>query len=305
MNYQKILDNIHKEIKPLIGTGKVTNSIPKLAKISPQKFGMTVLTNTGKQYNIGDTEENFSIQSISKVFLLTMAMQKHKEETIWKRVGLEPSGNPFNSLVQLEYEKGKPRNPFINSGAIVITDMVMNKINKPEKEIRDFVRKISKDKTIEYDNEIAESEKSSEHRNAALTHLLKSYENIENDVNKVLNCYIKHCSLSMNCTQLATAFQYLANSGILPWANEAILTPRQTKRINTLLLTCGTYDAVGDFAYHVGIPAKSGVGGGIAAIIPGLLSVVVWSPPLNENGNSLIGTKALELFTTKTGVSIF
>lgn len=305
MNYQRILNEIGDEVKPLIGKGKVADYIPALAKVPSHKFGIALKLLSGETYTYGDAYENFSIQSISKLFTLSMAL-KISEKIIWERVGREPSGNPFNSLVQLEYEGGIPRNPFINAGALVITDYLCSHFNDPISRLLHFIQKLAGNPSISFDANIAESEKEHGHLNAALAHFLKSYGNLDNDVESVLDIYFQQCSISMNCVDLSNATYFLANrgerGGEVPYV---ILDPRQTKKVNSLMLTCGTYDVVGDFAYRVGMPGKSGVGGGIVAVVPGHLSICAWSPELNHSGNSLPGTKALELFTTKTNLSIF
>ncbi len=305
MDIKAILKEIHKEVQPVIPDGMVADYIPKLAAVPKEKFGMAVQTLDGDLFTIGDARENFSIQSISKAYTLTLALQFIGENRLWKRVGREPSGNPFNSLVQLEYENGIPRNPFINAGALVIVDIILSNSKNLKQSLLNFVRQRSDNPEIKFDAEVAASEKETGYRNSALANFLKSYGNLENDVDAVLNAYFLQCSLSMNCVDLAKSFMMLANHGLSPWSGKQILTSSQAKRINSLMLTCGTYDAVGDFAYRVGLPGKSGIGGGITAFIPGKLSVCVWSPGLNSHGNSLAGTLALELFTTKTGMSIF
>jgi len=304
MNYQSIIDKIHLEIKPLLSQGKVASYIPALARISPEKFGMAVCTVRGEVFSCGDAEELFSIQSISKVFTLAMVMDR-MGDALWERVGREASGNPFNSLVQLEVENGRPRNPFINAGALVVTDCIILENHDPLNDLRNFVRRCADNPEIDFDNEVAASEKATGHRNAALANFLKSYGNLANEVEKVLDVYFHQCSLSMSCTDLARAFLFLAHSGADPVNGRIICGPRQTKRINALMQTCGLYDECGEFAYRVGLPGKSGVGGGIVAVMPGELAIAVWSPGLNLAGNSLAGMKALELFTTYTKRSIF
>ncbi len=305
MDLQIILEEIYKEVQPFISHGKVADYIPKLAAVPLEKFGMAIQTLDGDLFTIGDAVENFSIQSISKAYTLTLALQFIGEDRLWKRVGREPSGNPFNSLVQLEYENGIPRNPFINAGALVLVDIILSNSKNPSQTLLDYVRQRSDNPGIDFDAEVAASEKKTGFRNSALANFLKSFGNLENNVDSVLDAYFHQCSLSMNCIDLAKSFMMLANHGLSPWSGKQVLTESQAKRINSLMLTCGTYDAVGDFAYRVGLPGKSGVGGGIAAFVPGKLSVCVWSPGLNSYGNSLAGTLALELLTTKTGMSIF
>ncbi|MGP0593537.1 glutaminase [Nitrospira sp. T9] len=304
MNYQAILDEIHQEILPLLPCGAVATYIPQLASVSPQMFGMAVQTVGGEVFQVGQALEPFSIQSISKVFTLTLGFT-FEGDKIWTRVGLEPSGSTFNSLVQLEYEHGKPRNPFINAGALVISDILLSHLKDAKPAFLDYVRQRANNAGIQNDPQVARSERQSGFRNAAMANFLKSFSNLTNEVEEVLEFYYFHCSLSMSCVDLAKGFLFLANKGHCVWTNQQVLTQSQTKRVNALMLTCGTYDAAGDFAFNVGLPGKSGVGGGIVGVIPNRLTIAVWSPGLNENGNSFAGQYALELFTTKTGVSIF
>lgn len=307
MDYNAILQEIAEEIIPLYGEGKVADYIPALANIDSNQFAMTLTMLDGTQYSVGDADTLFSIQSISKVFTFTLAL-KHYGHELYKRIGREPSGDPFNSLVQLEYEHGIPRNPFINAGAIVVTDALMSHYKSASlsyDNIRAFIRDITDNQNISSDAVVAASEMEHGFRNLSLANLMKSFGNIDNDVNEVVQTYFNHCAIEMNTKTLSRAMLYLANLGVDPVNKKAYISPQQAKRINAVMLTCGHYDASGDFAFRVGLPAKSGVGGGIVALIPQKMGISVWSPALNEQGNSLIGTQALELFTTKTGLSIF
>ncbi len=303
-DYQPILESIRRDVQPLFGKGKVASYIPALKNTDPKKFGIALETLAGQEYNVGDANERFSIQSISKVFTLTMAFAMVGEE-LWKRVGIEPSGSAFNSLVQLEYEKGKPRNPFINAGALVVTDVLIQHLPDPKAAILDFVRKLSGISDIGYDFDIARSERETGFTNTALVNFLKSHGNIVSPIEQVLDVYFHQCAIMMSCRELAKAFLYLANHGVIPVTGERILTDSQAKRLNAVMMTCGFYDEAGEFAFRVGMPGKSGVGGGIVSVIPTLLAIAVWSPELNERGNSVAGVMALELFTTRTGRSIF
>ncbi len=246
----------------------------------------------------------FSIQSISKLFALTLALQL-EGEGLWRRTGREPSGNPFNSLVQLEREEGIPRNPFINAGALVVTDVILSHLHDAKATVLDFVRTLAGNPSVTFDLAVAESERATGHRNAAMAHFLKSFRNLHNDPATVLDAYFHHCSMAMSCVDLANACAFLACDGQLPATGEAVVSRSQAKFINSIMLTCGTYDAAGDFAYRVGLPGKSGVGGGIVCAMPRHFSVCVWSPGLDGSGNSHAGSLALELFTTRTGISIF
>lgn len=304
IDYQSVLDRIYAEVNQEPFRGKVATYIPALARVPLQKFGMAIRTIDGREFHVGDAFENFSIQSISKVFTLTLAMGIAADD-LWQRVGREPSGNRFNSLIQLEYENGKPRNPFINAGAIVVTDAIFEGVGKTKNNLLRFVRELSNNQTISFDEEVAESERVFGDRNRALANFIRSYGNLKHAADEVLDVYFHQCAIPMSCMDLARAFSYLANKGYSPVANREILNMRQAKRINSLMITCGLYDAVGDFVYRVGLPGKSGVGGGIVAVIPNQLVVTVWSPGLNEAGNSYLGTLALELFTTYASNSIF
>ncbi len=283
--------------------GKVSNSIPELSKIDASKFGIHLTTLEGDNFGIGDSNERFSVQSVSKPLTLAMAFSKLGEK-VWERVDVEPSGDPFNSLVQLEYEKGIPRNPFINAGAIVIADMIVSLYKNPKEDFLDFLRIISGSDTINYNPRVAQSEEDTGFRNRALANFLKSFGNIENDVDEVLDFYFHQCSVEMNCKELAQSFYFFANAGKTKEGNQ-ILTESQTKRLNAIMQTCGFYDESGEFTYKVGLPGKSGIGGGIVALFPKKFIIATWNPRLNEKGNSELGMHALELFTTKTGMSIF
>ena len=303
MDYQLILDNIYDQILPFANEGKQADYIPALAKVNPDHFGMCLNTVNGESYSILDSGIRFSIQSISKVFALALALII-KGEDIWKQVGKEPSGTAFNSLFQLELEKGIPRNPFINSGAMVVTDILMNELKDPENDFIDFVRALCGNDTIDYNMEVALSERQNGYMNAAIANLLKYHGRLTNDIEEVLMFYFKMCSIEMSCEELATAF--LAFTGYKPFNYKGFhLTSSQVKRLNAVMQTCGFYDEAGEFSYLVGLPGKSGVGGGIVAVHPLKYSVAVWSPRLNTKGNSIMGLKALELLTTYTAESIF
>lgn len=307
MDYQKILEEIHHEIKPFLTQGDVANYIPALAKVNPNQFAMSLTLFDGTTYHIGSHDTKFSIQSISKVFTFTKALSIYGKD-IYSKVGKEPSGDPFNSLVQLEYENGIPRNPFINAGALAITDSLYSNYKSKDDtfdNILKFIKDISNNNNINFNAEVYRSEYKYGFRNRALANLMKSFNNFENKIDPVVKTYFKHCSIEMTTQELSRSMLYLANHGIDPITKQRFLTQSQAKRINALMLTCGHYDASGEFAFYVGLPGKSGVGGGIVAIVPNIMSISVFSPRLNSWGNSLAGTKALELFTNKTGHSIF
>lgn len=304
VDYQKILNQISQEFADKPRSGKVASYIPELAKVPAGKFGMHLYDLNGDNYCFGDSNERFSIQSISKVFTLALGM-KVVGDQLWNRVGVEPSGDPFNSLSQLENDSGIPRNPFINAGAMVVADVLVSNFTNPKAALLAFLHEITGDTTIDYDPVVAASERSEGYRNYAMVNYLKSFGNIENSVEDVLDFYFHQCSISMSCRDLSNASIIFANDGKVMGSDREFLTGRQVKRINALMQTCGFYDEAGEFSFEVGLPGKSGVGGGIVAVHPDRFAVTVWSPPLNPKGNSALGMASLERLTTLTGFSIF
>lgn len=304
MNYQQIIRSIRKEIEPFAQQGRQADYIPALAKVNPDHFGMCLHTLQGHEYREGDADIPFSIQSIAKVFSLAMCLSR-EGDALWQRIGKEPSGTAFNSLIQLELERGIPRNPFINSGALVLADMLSTHLRHPEEEFLAFIRALCGNPSIGYNREVAASEQETGYLNAAIANLLKYHHNLHGDIASVLRFYFLQCSVEMSCHDLSRAFLPFADHR-RPFDYAGVsLTVSQVKRLNAIMQTCGFYDEAGDYSYLVGLPGKSGVGGGIAAICPLHYSVAVWSPRLNAKGNSIMGMKALELLTTKTEESIF
>lgn len=303
-NYKKIIEDIYLEIKNVEDIGKVPNYIPELSKINPDNFGINITTIDRQNFGVGDFNKKFSIQSVSKIFSLALAY-KFEGINLWERVDVEPSGNPFNSLLQLEADKGKPRNPFINAGAIVVCDVLVGHLKNPKEEFLDFCREISNNESLNYSEKIAHSEKNSGFRNIALCNFIKSFGNIKNDVDEVLDFYFHICSLEMSCKELSEIALFLADDNFTTHKGNKVLTMSKAKRMNAILLTCGFYDESGEFAFRVGLPGKSGVGGGIVAIHPAKYCIAVWSPKLNIKGNSFKGMLFLEKFTSKTASSIF
>ncbi|MDO6759544.1 glutaminase [Tamlana sp. 2_MG-2023] len=303
LDYQAILNAIYHDTINAKDKGIVASYIPELAHINSDTFGIHLRTSEGETFGVGDFEKPFSIQSISKVLALSKAMSLIGED-IWKRVDVEPSGNPFNYLALIEVENGIPRNPFINAGAIVIADILVSNLENPKEEFLDYIRDLTGDNSITYNKDVANSEKLTGFKNYATANLLKSFNNLNNPVDVVLDFYFHQCALEMTCSQLSKAFYLFANQGSC-LQNKAHITNQQVKRINALMLTCGFYDEAGEFAFEVGLPGKSGVGGGIVALLPEKFVITVWSPGLNKKGNSKLGMLALEQFTTKTKLSIF
>lgn len=304
MDFDRIFLEIATELKSTPNLGDVATYIPELGKVNPDKFGVHLTTISNQHFSFGSSDEPFSIQSIAKLFALVMAYTI-EDQNLWHRVGVEPSGTPFNSLVQLEKDNGIPRNPFINAGALVICDILISKLKNPKQELISFIRKVSNSNSISYNATIANSEKSMGYRNAALVNLMKDFGNIKNEIDVVLDFYFTLCSIEMSAKELSHACLFLANQGKDPITQEQILSESKSKRINAIMQLCGFYDEAGEFSFKVGLPGKSGVGGGIIAIHPGKYSIAVWSPKLNKKGNSYKGMMFLERFTTKTHCSIF
>ncbi|MEP7032247.1 MAG: glutaminase [Pseudolabrys sp.] len=305
-NLDQIVKEIAEEMRARPDRGEVATYIPELACADTKHFGIAVIDIDGNVAVGGDSEMPFSIQSISKVFTLTLALGKFGDR-LWRRVGREPSGSAFNSIVQLEFEKGIPRNPFINAGAIAVTDLILSG-HRPREALADilrFMQFVADDTTITIDEAVAASELRTGFRNAALANYMKSFGVLDNAVDLTLGVYFHQCAIAMSCQQLAMAGRFLAQAGRNPSTGMQVVSPERARRINALMLTCGHYDGSGEFAYRVGLSGKSGVGGGIMAIAPGEASIAVWSPGLDANGNSHLGRMALEALSKRMGWSIF
>jgi len=284
--------------------GSVADYIPALAKVNPALAGISVAAIDGKTVGVGDYQRPFSIQSISKVFGLVMAMNRIGD-SLWQRVNMEPSGQPFNSIIQLEWEKGIPRNPVINAGALLVADVLTSHFSASKLAFLSFMRTLAGTEAIYVDNNVYQSELSHGNRNAALAYLMKSFGNIQADIPAILSHYFTQCSVSMSCEQLAQSLLFLANKGVDPRTNEVICSPKDAHRVNAILSTSGMYDQSGEFAFSVGLPAKSGVGGGIIAIVPGYGVICTWSPPLNKFGNSVVGVNLVAAIAEELGLSIY
>lgn len=303
---QSLIDEIADSLRDRKDRGRVADYIPELAKLDKGKFAQVIATVDGHLFATGDYAEPFSIQSVSKVFLLTMALGK-AGDALWKRVGREPSGSAFNSIVQLEHEQGIPRNPFINAGAIVVTDIILAGHEPKETigEILHFIRHLAEDEDILIDPAVARSEAETGFRNIALANYMRAFGNLHNPAEQTLGVYFHQCAIAMSTMQLARAGLYLANGGINPLNGITVVSKERARRINAIMLTCGHYDGSGDFAFRVGLPGKSGVAGGILAIVPGKAAIATWSPGLDTVGNSKLGTRALEMLVERTGWNVF
>ncbi|MEM8956768.1 MAG: glutaminase [Pseudomonadota bacterium] len=287
--------------------GEVATYIPELAKVPLNRFGLAVAP-LGQDAPIvaGDADVAFSIQSISKVFSLTLGLER-LGATLWQRVGREPSGNPFNSIIQLEYERGVPRNPFINAGAIVLADVLVEgrEVDSALADILALVRELSGESDIACDADVASSEARTGARNRALAQFMAAEGNMRGTVEDALSVYFGQCSIAMSCRQLALAGRFLAAGGSGADVTTAHVTSERARRISALMMTCGCYDASGEVAYRIGLPCKSGVGGGVLAIVPGVAAIAAWCPGLDEKGNSRLAMRALEDLAHGTGWSVF
>jgi glutaminase len=299
---ERFLVDLDAEIRERGDWGKAADYIPELACIDPAQFGIAVTLAEGETLIAGQAIKPFSIQSVSKVFSLACVLGRIGEQ-IWSRVGREPSGARFDSILLLEQERGRPRNPFINAGALVTTDELLTGRAPREalSEILNFLRMAAEDDEIHIDKAVAKSEGRTGYRNVALANYLKSFGSLRNRPEMTLGTYVHQCAIEMSCVQLSRAGRVIAG---LPGAPQ-ILAPVKARRLNALMMTCGHYDGSGDFAFRVGLPGKSGVGGGILVIAPGRASVAIWSPGLNAYGNSRMGTYAAERLAQETGWSVF
>ena len=293
-------------VLPLLGVGQTAQYIPALAEVDINKFGASIVLLSGESAVFGHWNEQFSIQSISKVLTLAAALSQIGD-VVWDRVSYEPSGNPFNSIVQLELEKGIPRNPFINAGALVVCDVLLSNASAKSALdcILDQIRILAQDETIVVDQRVVASELSNAYRNLSLLHFMKSFHNIKHDIGSVLDLYCSVCSIAMNSSQLANAFSFLANGGVDPTSGQVIVSSKHARHINSIMMMCGHYDASGDFAIRVGLPGKSGVGGGIVSIVPNIGVICTWSPGLNRSGNSTVATAATEAIVNEMGWGVF
>lgn len=306
MDLKAIVNDTWNALADERGCGNPARYIPALAEVDPTKFGIAVATQDGEVYCAGDVDEPFSIQSISKVFVLAQALER-EGLALWDVVGREPSGDPFNSIVQLEREKGIPRNPFINSGAIVTTDRFIGD-RGPDAAVDDLLAKLQnmgRDDDIGIDERVARSESETGSRNRSLAFFMADFGRLLNPVEDVLSVYFRQCALALSCRQLADAGLFLAFDGRDPVTKQRMCSMERTRRINALMLLCGHYDNSGEFAFAVGFPGKSGVGGGILASIPGRATIAVWSPGLNRWGTSMLGARALAQIADRTGWSVF
>jgi len=306
MDYQALLEDVLGDVSAYRGQGDVAGYIPTLARADPRKLGIALALGDGSVFGAGDCDETFSIQSISYVFALSLALH-HNKSALWNHVGREPAGSPANSIFALELARGKPRNPLTSAGAIVVFDQLIGARSADEAldELIAFLRERAGDDGVGMDEGLAMSESQAGAFNRSLAHLIAAFGNLTNPVGDVLSLYFRACSIAMNCRQLARSSLYLGFDGLDPTTGDAVTISSRARRINALMLTCGHYDNSGDFAFRVGLPGKSAITGAILAVVPGTGAVCVWAPGLNAAGTSLVGSAALERLVERTGWSLF
>jgi glutaminase len=300
----KTLERIAQRARPLAREGRVADYIPALAQVDPSRFGIAVATLDGGLYEAGDSAQPFSIQSVSKLFALVLAVRVAGDE-LWERVGRLPSTGRFNSLIELELAEGKPRNPFLNAGALAVADLLASRHTQMEAAVLALVRRLARNPAIDYDLAVAASEFACAHRNKAAAHLMKSFGNFHNPVDEVVAAYCSQCAIACSCRDLARAALFLASGGTDRASGEAVLGERQAAQVCALMMSSGTYEASGETAFSIGLPIKSGVGGGVLAVVPRFGAVCAWSPPLDAAGTSVAGLKAIELFARELGQTVF
>ncbi|GAF13005.1 glutaminase [Bacillus sp. JCM 19045] len=294
------------QAKDLCPDGKVADYIPALAEADQAKLSVALFYPDGRLYSAGDTKENFTLQSISKVLALALALIDHGEEHVFQWVGKEPTGDPFNSIAKLETTTSKPLNPMINAGALAVTHMIKgSSVSHRFERLLEFVRCLSSNKDIDYNEEIAKSEYETAHLNRALAFFMKQHGAIDEKIEGLIDLYTKQCAIEMNCMDLARIGCVFAMDGRDPETDEQ-LVPLDVARIcKTFMVTCGMYNASGEFAINVGIPAKSGVSGGIMGAIPKKCGIGICGPSLDERGNSIAGMKLLEMMSKQYSFSMF
>lgn len=304
---ENLLSDIIESNKKYTNFGQVASYIPELKKANPEDLGICIIDKNNNIYYEGDYKKKFTIQSVSKTIILAMALMDNDWPYVFSKVGMEPSGDPFNSIMKLETDDTKkPCNPMINAGAIVTTSLIKGStLKEKEERMLAFFRKIAKNDNIKINKAVYESEKLTGDRNRAMAYLLKNDGVINGDVDEILDLYFKQCSLEVDCVDLARIGLIFANYGIDIETGERVISESVSRMVKTFMVTCGMYDASGEFAIKVGIPAKSGVGGGIMASVPKKMGIGIYGPSLDKKGNSIAGIKVLEDLSRQLELSIF
>ncbi|MDL0434774.1 MULTISPECIES: glutaminase A [unclassified Niallia] len=301
------LKAVLEEARVYTKDGKVADYIPALSRANGDDLSIAVYYPNGTCYSAGCIKEKITLQSISKVLTLALALMESGEDTVFQKVGYEPTGDPFNSIVKLEMSNpSKPLNPMINAGALAVTSMIKgNSVEERLTRIVDFVKKLAGNDDISYSEEVARSEFETSHLNRALCHFMKQHGIINEDVEELLDLYTKQCAIEVNCLDLARIGIIFAMDGVEPVTNNRIMPAHVARICKTFMVTCGMYNASGEFAVRVGIPAKSGVSGGILGAVPNRFGIGISGPALDDKGNSVAGVKLLEILAKKYSLSMF
>lgn len=302
-DYQVLLDETVQNFRHYAQDGRVASYIPELKKGDPRLAGVAIMTPTGL-FQAGDTRQAFTLQSISKVITLLVALEERGMEAVFAKVGSEPTGDSFNSIVKLETSEQKPLNPMINAGAIAVCSLIPgSSVEERFSLITGLLEKIL-DRPVEIDQAVYESEKETGHRNRALAWFLKDINGLEGDVDEVLDLYFRQCSILVDCADLARIGMFLATKGITE-GGIPLISAQSIRLATTFMVTCGMYNASGEFAIQVGIPAKSGVSGGILGVVPARYGVATFGPALDKKGNSVVGIRMLRHLSQVLDLSIF
>ncbi len=301
---QQFLDHLHHELLPL-SQGKIASYIPELTKADPNWFGISVVSLDGRTFDVGDVNQKFTIQSISKVFVYGMALEDYGRENLIRKVGVEPTGDPFNSLIRLDEDSKRPDNPMINAGAIATTSLITGQdpAERLNRMLNMFQRYIGHEVFVDVSTFL--SERATGHRNRAMAHLMLNFGMIDEHIEDALDLYFQQCAVLVTCHDLAVMAATLANQGVNPITGKRAVGTEQVRDILSVMYTCGMYNFAGEWAYRVGIPAKSGVSGGILAVVPDQAGIAVFSPPLDQRGNSVRGVKVFEALSQEYGFHLF
>jgi len=299
-----LLNDLKNRYQPLT-EGQVADYIPELARVDPGLFAISVMCVSGELHGAGDTDHRFTLQSVSKPFLFGLALEEHGREKVFARVGVEPSGDAFNSIIQLEMKSKRPHNPMINAGAIAVTDLVAG--TDPSDRLKKVLWALGRymGRTPAVDMSVFVSERSTGHRNRAIAHLLRAFGMMGPDIEASLELYFQQCAVQADCRELATMAATLANGGLNPVTGERALPAEYVQDVLSVMFTSGMYDSSGEWAYTVGVPAKSGVSGAILMVRPGRLGAAVYSPRLDEHGHSVRGLKVCRELSERLGLSLF
>ncbi|MBW4545530.1 MAG: glutaminase A [Symplocastrum torsivum CPER-KK1] len=301
---ENLLSELYDKYKSLMD-GRLANYIPELAKADPNWFGICVVTVDGQVYEVGDYEQLFTIQSISKAFVYGLALEEHGRDYVLTKVGVEPTGDAFNSIIQLEESSKRPYNPMVNAGAIATTSLI--KGSSPSERLNCLLSMFERyvGHNLFIDMPVFLSERTTGHRNRAMAHLMLNFGMIDEKIDEALDLYFQQCSVMVNCRDLATMAATLANCGINPITQQRAVEARYIRDILTVMYTCGMYNVAGQWAYKVGLPAKSGVSGGIIVVVPQKMGIAVFSPLLDSHGSSVRGMRVCEDLSERIGLHMF